>query len=73
MKIEIHVCDKKGHNEILTANSNIDRNRHIKVIQDTVKKAGFDWNESDVFVPNFPERGRYLQKGAGFQNMCAGG
>tara|TARA_R100001129_G_C5261849_1_gene231429 strand:- start:197 stop:421 length:225 start_codon:yes stop_codon:yes gene_type:complete len=45
--------------------------RAHKVIRDAVIELGFDWVESDVFIANFPERGRALKKSAGIQTLGA--
>lgn len=32
-----------------------------------------DWETADLFVANYPEPGRHLQKCAGFKSVVAGG
>lgn len=42
-------------------------------IRRAVETLGYDWKDSRVFVLDFPERGRYLQKSAGYEQLGAGG
>jgi hypothetical protein len=35
--------------------------------------SSIDYKAAEIFIANFPERGRYLQKSAGFSSLCAGG
>jgi len=48
-----------------------------KLAHSQVKKAvidaGYDWTETDVFIANWPEKGRYLLKQRGRINLSAGG
>ena len=49
----------------------------VRLSHSQVKKAvidaGYDWIETDVFVANWPEKGRYLLKQRGRINLSAGG
>jgi hypothetical protein len=71
MQIQINVSDKDGKTEVISAN--VPFKGKEKAIREAVIAKGFDWKDSDIFVANFPERGRYLQKSTGFFDMCAGG
>ena len=42
-------------------------------IKKVVTNSGYDWIETDVFVANWPEKGRYLLKQRGRINLSAGG
>jgi len=47
-----------------------DKENH-KTIKVAVAATGISWLESDIFIANFPERGRSLSKQAGYQSMRA--
>lgn len=38
-----------------------------------VEQAGLDWDNAEIFVANYPERGRCLSKSAGYKSVQAGG
>ena len=42
-------------------------------IKKAVTDSGYHWIETDVFVANWPEKGRYLLKQRGRTNLSAGG
>ena len=42
-------------------------------VKKAVTDAGYDWTETDVFIANWPEKGRYLLKQRGRINLSAGG
>lgn len=44
-----------------------------KIIREFVEKKGYDWMESSVFVPHFPEKNRALQKLSGHSSLNAFG
>lgn len=45
----------------------------LQIIKGLVKANGMEWKDTGIFVPNFPEKSRYLIKSPGFQNLVAGG
>ena len=57
---------------VLTVSIGAGKYAHGK-IKAAVVNAGFDWEQSDVAVANWPEKGRYLQKVAGRTQINAGG
>jgi len=42
-------------------------------IKDAVEKTKKTWKESEIFIANFPEKGRCLSKHSGFMAVCASG
>jgi len=60
--VEIELFLKKGD----------DKSNH-SIIKDAVEKTKKTWKESEIFIANFPEKGRCLSKQAGFTTLCASG
>lgn len=44
-----------------------------RALRAATKAAGADWRGAEIFVADFPERGRYLQKSAGYESLGSGG
>ena len=42
-------------------------------IKAAVESTGIPWVESDIFIADFPERGRYIIKQPGYSSLGAGG
>lgn len=67
MKVEVSINGKD-------IKANLSRNKgpegKLRKITDGL---GIDWESAEIFVANFPEPGRYLQKSSNRKSVQAGG
>lgn len=61
-----------GQTEIINiaASLNLGAEKQLRAF---VKEKGINWIDAEFFIADFPERGRFMQKQKGFQNVVAGG
>lgn len=70
---DVDIVINQGDKQVIVSTHlNKDKNTHKKIKQ-LVLDEELDWLECDVFVANFPEKGRYLAKASGRTQINAGG